>query len=137
MFNPLTFPEVLGRSGLACVILIPLLVILGQVLIRVTGVPPGYPPLTPLPLISGAVGGAVISAVGYLLLSAFIRDQKLLWIVLIVAALVILIASFNLPWRLTYTKSLRFAGVTVSAQLAQATLHCLVVGTNLALLLRR
>lgn len=137
MFSPLTFGEVLGRFGLACAILIPLLLLLGQIFLRVTGVPPGYPPLTPLPLLSGAVGGSLISAVGYLLLSALIRDQRTLWTVLIVLALLLLVVSFNLPWRLSFTRSPRFAGVTVSAQVAQALLHCVVVGTNLAVLLRR
>lgn len=137
MFAPLTFSEVLGRFVLACAILIPLLVLLGQVLLRVTGVPASYPPLTPLPLISGAVGGSLISAVGYVLLSTFTKDQKTLWTALIVLALFLLVVSFNLPWRLSYTRSARFAGVTVSAQVAQALLHCVVVGTNLAVLLRR
>ncbi len=38
---------------------------------------------------------------------------------------------------MSYTKSARFVGVTTSAQVAQGLLHCVVVGTNLALLLRR
>ncbi|WP_425145134.1 hypothetical protein [Deinococcus sp.] len=129
--------DVLGRFLLACAILMPTLLLLGQVFLRVTGVPSGYPPLTALPLLSGAVGGSLISAVGYLILSALIRDQKTLLTVLVVLAVLLLIASFNLPWRLSYTRSLRFVGVTPSAQIAQALLHCLVVGTNLVVLLRR
>ena len=106
MPGPLNLSEVLGRCGLACVILVPLLLVLGQVFLRITGVPATYPPLTPLPLISGAVGGSLISAVGYLLLSALIKDQKTLWTVLIGLAVLLLIASFNLPWRLrAYSES--------------------------------
>ena len=64
----------LSRFGLSCAILIPVLLILGQIFLRVTGVPPGYPPLTPLPLLSGAVGGSLISMLGFLLVSSFIKD---------------------------------------------------------------
>ncbi|MVN88882.1 hypothetical protein GO986_19250 [Deinococcus sp. HMF7620] len=137
VFAPLTFPDLLGRLGLACLILVPLILVLGQVFVRVTGVPPSYPPLSPLPLLSGAIGGSLLSALGYLLLSTVIKDQKTLWTVLVVLALALLVASFHLPWRLSYTRSARFTGVTVSAQVAQAMLHCVVVGTNLAVLLRR
>jgi hypothetical protein len=135
--NSLSLSDVLGRFLLACAVLIPTLLILGQVFLRLTGVPPGYPPLSPLPLLSGAVGGSLISALGYLLLSLLIKDQKTLLTVLVVLAALLLLVSFNLPWRLSYTRSLRFAGVTLSAQVAQAMLHTVVVGTNLALLLRR
>jgi hypothetical protein len=65
----LSSSEVLIRFGMACAILILGLLILGQIFLRVTGVPPSYPSLTPLPLLSGAVGGSLISALGYLLLS--------------------------------------------------------------------
>ena len=134
---PLTFGEILARFGLACLILIPLLLVLGQVFLRVTGVPITYPPLTPLPLLSGAVGGSVLCALGYTVLSLFIRDQRTLLIVFVVLGVLLLTLSFNLPWRLTYTKSLRFVGHTASAQMAQALLHVVVVGVNLALFLRR
>jgi hypothetical protein len=137
MVRRLSSAEVLIRFGMACAILIPVLLILGQVFLRVTGVPPSYPPLTPLPLLSGAVGGSLISALGFLILSSLIKDQKTFQTVLIVLAILLLIASFSLPWRLSYTQSARFAGVTVLAQFSQAFLHCVVVGTNLLVLLRR
>jgi hypothetical protein len=135
--SPLSISEVSIRFGMACAILIPVLLILGQVFLRVTGVPSGYPPLTPLPLLSGAVGGSLISALGFLLLSSLIKDQKTFQNVLIGLAMVLLVASFALPWRLSYTQSARFVGVTVLAQISQAFLHCVVVGTNLFVLLRR
>ena len=135
--RPLSSTEVLNRFGLSCAILIPVLLILGQIFLRVTGVPLSYPPLNPLPLLSGAVGGSLISALGFLLVSSFIKDQKTFQTVLIGLAVLLLIASFYLPWRLSYTQSARFVGVTVWAQLSQAFLHCIVVGTNLLVLLRR
>jgi hypothetical protein len=122
---------------MACAILIPVLLILGQIFLRVTGVPANYPPLTPLPLLSGAVGGSLISALGYLLLSSVIKDQKTFQTVLIGLAILLLIVSFSLPLRLSYTQSARFVGVTVFAQFSQAFLHCVVVGTNLFVLLRK
>jgi hypothetical protein len=135
--RPLSLSEISSRFGLACAVLIPVLLILGQVFLRVTGVPAGYPPLTPLPLLSGAVGGSLISALGFLMLRRIINDQNTFQTVLIGLAILFLIASFSLPWRLSYTQSTRFFGVTVWAQLSQAFLHCVVVGTNLFVLLRR
>jgi hypothetical protein len=135
--RPLSSAEILSRFGLACAILIPVLLILGQVFLRVTGVPAGYPPLTPLLPLSGAVGGSLISALGFMLLRSVIKDQNTFQTVLIGLAILLLVASFSLPWRLSYTQSARFVGVTVWAQLSQAFLHCVVVGTNLFVLLRR
>jgi hypothetical protein len=135
--RPLNSLEVLRPFGLACAILIPVLLVLGQVFLRVTGVPAGYPPLNPLPLLSGAVGGSLLSALGFLILSRLIENQKTFQTVVIVLAILLLVASFYLPWRLSYTQSARFVGVTVWAQISQAFLHCVVVGTNLLVLLRR
>lgn len=111
--------------------------VVGYVLLKTTGVPEAYPPLRPLPIISGTVGGALLVTLGYALLAALIRDQKTLAVVFVVAGVVLLFASFHLPYRLSYTKSPRFTGVTVAAQIGQGLLHVLVAGVSMLCFLWR
>jgi hypothetical protein len=116
-----------GRLALAAILTTCFCVPLGLALLRITGVPPTYPPLLPQQVVSGTIGGSILVGIGYVVLSAIIRDKTLLNWLFIGLGLVLLIASYYLPYRLTYTQSPRFAGVTFSAQIGQALLHSMVV----------
>ncbi len=121
------FPEVFQRFALAAVLTTSVCVPLGLMLLRITGVPPTYPPLLPQQIVSGTIGGPLLVALGYAFLSAILPDKKTRHLVFVALALVLLVASFHLPYRLSYTKSPRFAGVTLAAQIGQALLHANVV----------
>jgi hypothetical protein len=86
---------------------------------------------------SGTVGGALLATLGYWILSAFVRDAQTLNIIFVTAGIILLIASFHLPYRLSYTTSPRFAGVTVAAQIGQGLLHTLVVRLSIFCFLRK
>lgn len=131
----LTLLEILSRFALAIVVLVPLNVALGFVLARLTGVPKDFPPFSPLPIISGSVGGPIIATSGYLALWLLIPNQVLLNAVFALAGVVLLVASYSLPRRLSFTRSPRFAGVTVAAQLALGFLHTLVAGLSISVFL--
>lgn len=135
--EPLTLLEILSRFALAVVVLVPLDVALGFVLARLTGVPKDFPPFSPLPIIAGSVGGPLIATMGYLALWLLIPNQGMLNAVFVVAGLVLLVWSYRLPRRLSFTKSPRFAGVTVPAQFALGFLHTIVVGVSIAVFLWR
>lgn len=135
--TPLTFTEILGRFALAVGLLVPLNLVLGFVFARLTNVASGFAPFTPAPIVAGSVGGPLISTLGYLVLWAFIRDQRTLHLIFIAAGIALLVASYYLPWRLTYSASPRFAGVTIAAQFALGLLHTIVVGVSVVSFLRR
>lgn len=135
--EPITFPEILSRCALAVAILVPLVVGLGFVFARLTGVPEGFPPFTPLPLITGCAGGPVIATAGYLLLWSLVPSQTLLNAVFVAAGMLLMVWSYRLPRRLSFTKSARFAGVTVPAQFALGFLHTVVVGVSVGAFLWR
>lgn len=135
--TPLTFPEILGRFALAAGLLVPLNLMLGFVFAQLTNVPLGFASFTPAPIVAGSVAGPLISTVGYLLLWAFVHDQRALHLVFVAAGIALLVASYYLPWRLTYSASPRFAGVTIAAQFALGLLHTIVVGVSLVSFLRR
>lgn len=135
--DPLGLQEVVWRFALAVAILVPLVVSLGFVFGWVTGVPRGFPPFTPLPLITGSIGGPLLATAGYVLLWSFIPSRMLLNVVFVVAGTLLMVWSYRLPRRLSFTKSPRFAGVTVPAQLALGFLHTLVVGVSVAAFLWR
>ena len=88
-------------------------------------------------IIAGTIGGALLVAPGYWLLASIVHDAKTRNTIFVVLGIVLLVASFHLPYRLSYTTSPRFAGVTVAAQIGQAFLHCLVVGLSIFCFLRR
>lgn len=119
--------EVLGRFALASVLATGVCVPLGFVLLRISGVPPTYPPLLPQQIVSGTIGGPLLVALGYWFLSALIPDKRTRHFVFLALAVVLLVASFHLPYRLSTTKSPRFAGVTLAAQIGQCLLHANVV----------
>jgi len=133
----LTFLEILLRFALSVAILTPLVLALGFVFGRVTGMPRGFPPFTFLPLLVGCVTGPLYSTIGYVLFWLTIDDQSVLNTVFVAAGVVLLVLSWGLPLRLSYTKSPRFAGATVPAQLTLGLLHAVVVGVSMAALLWR
>ena len=135
--EPLTASEIGMRFVTAAGMTTAVCLAAGYVLLKTTGVPETYPPLRPLQITSRTVGGALLTTLGYCLLAALIRDQRTLLIVFITAGVVLLLASFHLPYRLSYTKSPRFAGVTVAAQIGQGFLHALVVAISIYCFVRR
>lgn len=134
---PLTTPEIWTRFALAAALTTFTCLLVAYILLRITGVPPTYPPLLPLQIVSGTVGGALLVTLGYSLLSVLIRDQRMLTTVFLWIGIVLLIASFHLPYRLSYTTSPRFAGVTLAAQIGQGLLHTIVVVLSMICFLRR
>lgn len=133
----LTLVEILSRFALAVAILVPLNLVLGFVFARLTGVPKDFPPFSPLPIVSGSVGGPLIVTLGYLALWLVISNQRLLNAVFVAAGVLLLVWSYSLPRRLSFTKSPRFAGATVAAQFSLGFLHTLVVGVSVAVFLWR
>ena len=96
---------------------------LSVVAIRVTGVPEGFPPFTALPLLSGVIGGFLSASAGYALIRHMaVRPDRTFFFV----AIAFLALSFALPLRLSFTRSLRFAGVTPSAQMVLALFHTII-----------
>ncbi len=116
-----------SRFALGAILSTCVCVPLGFVLLRIAGVPPTYPPLLPQQITSGTVGGALLVALGYALLAALFPDKRTRHAVFLTLAAVLLLLSFHLPYRLSYTKSPRFAGVTLGAQIGQCLLHTVVV----------
>lgn len=135
--QPLTSSQMFQRFLMACLLTTVSCLVLAAVFLRITGVPPTYPPLLPQQIISGTVGGAFLVWLGYAMLSACIRNQSTLSRTVIMLGIILTVASFYLPYRLTYTTSPRFEGVTVAAQVAQGFLHAMVVGISLFCFLRR
>lgn len=136
--NSLTTTEIWTRFAAAAALTTIVCNVVAYILLKTTGVPSTYPPLLPLQVTSGTVGGALLVTLGYWFLTALIRDQKTLNLIFVSAGVILLTASFHLPYRLSYTTSPRFAGVTVAAQIGQGFLHALVVCLSiLCFLLRR
>ncbi len=135
--EPLTFLEILSRLALAVAMLVPLVLALGFVFSPLTGVPKGFPPFSFLPLVTGCIIGPLLSTAGYLLLWLLIPNQGLLHAVFVAAGVGLLVWSYRLPRRLSFTRSPRFAGVTVPAQFALGFLHTIVVGVSIAVFLWR
>ncbi|BCM89155.1 hypothetical protein IAD21_00999 [Abditibacteriota bacterium] len=121
------FPEIFSRFAIAAVLTTCFCVPLGLALLRVTGVPPTYPPLLPQQILSGTVGGALLVSLGYWLLCALFPDKRTRHAVFLSLAVILCLTSFQLAARLSYTQSPRFAGVTLAAQIGQCVLHTLVV----------
>lgn len=135
--NSLALQDILLRFAVAGGILVPLVVSLGFVFARLTGVPKGFPPFAPLPLVTGGIGGPLLATVGYVLLWSLIPGRVLVNVVFVVAGTLLMVWSYRLPRRLSITKSPRFAGVTVPAQFALGFLHTLVFGVSVAAFLWR
>ncbi len=133
----LTTAQIWTRFAQSALLTTAVCLVVAYILLKTTGVPATYPPLLPQQIIAGTVGGALLVTLGYWLLTAFVRDPKTLNIIFVVAGIVLLIASYHLPYRLSYTKSPRFAGVTMAAQIGQGFLHTLVVGLSCFCFLRK
>ncbi|HEX9996878.1 MAG TPA: hypothetical protein VGB45_07035 [Abditibacterium sp.] len=133
----LSTSQIWTRFALACALTTPICLALAWILIRVTGVPPTYPPLLPQQIIAGTVGGALLVTLGFWILQSAIRDPKTRNWVFVSLGILLMIASYHLPYRLSYTKSPRFAGVTVAAQWGQVFLHTVVVLGSMFPFLRR
>ena len=126
----MTFADWFSRLALAIVVSTALCVPTGLVLLRISGAPPHYAPLLPQQVFAGTLGGSILVAVGYALLAALIKDKHTRYVVFFTLGALLLLFSFNLPYRLRYTHSPRFIDVTFAAQIAQGMLHTLVVGTG-------
>jgi mannose/fructose/N-acetylgalactosamine-specific phosphotransferase system component IIC len=121
------FSELMSRFVLAATLTTAVCVPLALSLLRITGVPSSYPPLLPQQIVAGTVGGALLVTLGYALLAAIFPDKKVRHTVFMVLAALLTVLSYQLAYRLTYTTSPRFAGVTVAAQIGQCLLHTIVV----------
>jgi hypothetical protein len=119
--TPLTTAEIWHRFFLAAALTTAFCVPLGLVLLRLTGVPSTYPPLLPQQVIAGTVGGALLVTLGYWLLTAFIRDVRHLQAVFLWAGAILLVASFHLPYRLSYTTSVKACFTSSSSASAPST----------------
>ena len=127
----MTFADWFSRFALAALVSSSICIPLGFVLLRISGVPPTYPPLLPQQVFSGTFGGSILVALGYALLGALCRDIKTRHLLFFALGMALLLLSFHLPYRLSYTQSPRFAGVTPAAQIGQGLLHTLVVGIGI------
>jgi len=133
----LTTPQIWTRFAHAAALTTAVCLVVGYVFLKTTGVPSTYPPLLPQQIIAGTVGGALLVTLGYWLLTVFINDRNKLETVVMVLGVVLTIASFYLPYRLTYTTSPRFAGATIPALFGQGYLHSLVVGLSIFCFVRK
>lgn len=98
-----------------------------------TKAPATFAPFTVLPIFAGCFAGALMACLAYLALQTFLKsDFRLVYLIVIGIALV---ASYHLPWRLTYSASPRFMGVTLPMQLALGLMHTVVAGLSAIALL--
>jgi hypothetical protein len=107
--------------------------LLGTAAMRFTGVPKGFPPFTPLPILSGVVGGFVLGTSAYVVVKGMSSDPNRTFLLIAVAALAL---SFALPIRLSFTKSKRFTGVTPSAEMVLALMHTVLATSVVSVLTR-
>lgn len=107
---------------------------IGAAASRLTNVPQDFPPFTFLPILSGTFGGAILASIAYSLLRAFTKQPDRTFFFVVAA---ILVLSFALPLRLSFTRSRRFAGVTTSAQMVLILMHTVVATVSVVTLLAR
>ena len=107
---------------------------IGRAAIRFTHVPKDFPPFTALPILSGAVGGAILAVLGYAIAQAVTKQPDKSFLFLAVGVLAL---SFALPLRLSFTKSKRFAGVTPLAQIVLVLMHTVVATVTVAAVLAK
>ena len=111
---------ILIGAGIATFLLVWLL---AGVAMRITGVPRGFPPFTALPLLSGVAGAFLGACAVYAGVQATAARPERTFVFI---AFAVLVLSFALPLRLSFTKSPRFAGVTPAAQMTLALLHTVI-----------
>lgn len=109
-------------------------VLIGLAGVRLTRVPKDFPPFTPLPILSGAIGGAILASVCYAVIRAVSRQPEKAFLFVAIGALAL---SFSLPLRLSFTRSKRFAGVTPAAQMVLVLMHTVVATVSVVTLLTR
>lgn len=108
---------------------------LARLAVMLTKVPADFPPFTALPILSGVIVGPVCAAVIYALLRHFhAPDSERLFFFITLSAFVL---SLSLPLRLSFTQSLRFAGVTPSAQMILVVMHAVVAAATFLALTQR
>lgn len=108
--------------------------LIAQAGLRFTQVPKAFPPFTFLPILSGAVGGAVLATLTYAIIRAVSSQPDRTFLFVAIAALAV---SFALPLRLSFTRSARFAGVTPTAQMILVLMHTVVATINVAAVLAK
>lgn len=92
-----------------------------------TKAPPTFAPFTLLPVVSGSLGGAVFACLVYFGLQNIPSYPHL---VIAGVAAAVLLASFNLPYRIMFSPSPRFAGVSLPIQIAQGLMHTVVAALS-------
>jgi Family of unknown function (DUF6069) len=107
--------------------------LIAMLAMRLTGVPQGFPPFTPLPLLSGVVGGFLGASAVYALIRGISGQPSRMFLFV---AIVVLVLSFGLPLRLSFTKSRRFMGVTPAAQMTLALMHTVIATAAVTVLTR-
>ena len=122
----------LTLSAAVVAFLIDLLI--GTAAVKLTRVPQGFPPFTALPILSGAVGGAVLASLVYAGLRATSREPDRLFFFVSIAFFAL---SLGLPLRLSFTRSLRFAGVTPAAQMVLVLMHAVVAVVSFLMITAR
>ena len=102
--------------------------------LQFTHVPRNFPPFTTLPILSGAVAGPLLATLTYAITRAVSRQPEKIFLFVAVAFLAL---SFALPLRLSFTRSVRFAGVTPSAQMLLVLMHTMVATISVTTVLAR
>ena len=122
---PRTVVLTLVARSLACVV--DLLIALGG--FRFTPVPRDFPPFTLLPILAGTMTGAVFASLSYAIIQTVSRQPEKTFL------FVALVLSFALPLRLSFTTSVRFAGVTPTAQMLLVLMQTVAATISVAMLL--
>ena len=91
--------------------------------VRLTRVPPSFPPFTFLPLLSGALGGALFASLAFAGIRAASPSPERVFFFVTLAVFAL---SLGLPLRLSFTHSPRFVGVTPAAQMVLVLMHAVV-----------
>jgi hypothetical protein len=107
--------------------------LMAMLAMRFTGVPQGFPPFTALPLLSGVVGGFLGASAVYALIRVISAQPSRMFLLVAIAVLVL---SFGLPLRLSFTRSPRFVGVTPAAQMTLALMHTVIATAAVTVLTR-
>ena len=116
----------------ACTFAFAIDIMIALVGLRFTHVPSDFPPFTLLPILSGCVGGVVMASLTYAVLKLISAHPEKMFLFVAVGTLAL---SFALPLRLSFTKSRRFAGVTLSAQAMLVLMHTVVATVAVVTLL--
>ena len=127
-------PRMISLTVLAAVLAFLVDALIGFAGLRITHVPKGFPPFTLLPILSGAVGGDVFASMTYAIIQVVSKQPERVFLFVAVGVLAL---SFALPLRLSFTKSVRFAGVTPSAQMVLVLMHTVVATITVGTLLMK